>query len=112
MYTIPPYLPHEEKTGLFSAPRQWRGIVALMVLGVMILMTGGAPSYLSLLFMSASGMLAGAELLPARLWQARGGLRVASIISLVAAVIFFCFALSQGRTTCTCPIRNVGSQLL
>jgi hypothetical protein len=112
MYTIPPYLPHEEQTGLFSLPQPWRGIVALIILGITILISGGAPSYLTLFFMSALGLLAGAEFLPAQRWQARGWLRVASIIGLVATVILFVLAVSVGRSTCSCPIRNVGSQLL
>jgi ABC-type multidrug transport system fused ATPase/permease subunit len=111
MYTIPPYLPHEEKTGLFSLPQHWRGIVALIILGITIVMARGAPSLLTLFFMSAPGLLAGAEFLPARLWQLRGWLRVASIIALVATVIFFGVALTQTRPTCTCKIRQIGSAL-
>jgi hypothetical protein len=111
MYTIPPYLPHEEQTGLFSMPQHWRGLAALITLGITMLMAGGAPSLLTLFFMSAPGLLAGAEFMPARLWRLRGWLRVASIIALAATVIFFGFALTQTRSTCTCKIRQIGSAL-
>lgn len=85
MYTIPPYLPHQEKTGLFSLPRPGRGIVALIVLGATLLTLDGPPSYLSFLFLIASGLLGGAELLPARMWLVRGGLRVGSILAFAMA---------------------------
>jgi hypothetical protein len=85
MYTIPPYLPHEEKAGLFSLPRPGRGVAALMVLGVTLLIAGALPLHLSFPLMVASGMLAGAEFLPARLWLVRGGLRVGSILAFAMA---------------------------
>ena len=82
MYTIPHYLPHEEKTGLFGLPRRRLGIAALVTLGMTFIMAAGEPAPASAFFMGVAGMLAGAEFLPARLWQARGWLRVASIIGL------------------------------
>ena len=82
MYTIPRYLPHETKTGLFSLPRRGLGIAALITLGITFMIAAGEPAPASMFFMSVAGMLAGAEFLPARLWQARGWLRVASIVGL------------------------------
>jgi hypothetical protein len=82
MYTIPHYLPHETKTGLFRLPYRRLGVVALVTLGMTFLISAGEPAPASMFFMSVSAMLAGAEFLPARLWQARGWLRVASIVGL------------------------------
>lgn len=82
MYTIPPYLPHEEKTGLFRLPSRRLGVVALVTIGMTLIMSAGEPAPASLFFMGVSAMLAGAEFLPARLWQARGWLRLGSIIGL------------------------------
>jgi hypothetical protein len=82
MYTIPHYLPHEEKTWLFSLPQRRLGIAALITLGMTFMISVGEPAPASVFFMGVSAMLAGAEFLPARLWQARGWLRVASIVGL------------------------------
>jgi hypothetical protein len=82
MYTIPHYLPHEDKTGLFRLPCRRLGIAALVTLGMTFMISAGEPAPASMFFMGVSGMLAGAEFLPARLWQARGWLRVASIVGL------------------------------
>jgi len=95
MYTIPPYLPHEEKTGLFGLPQQWRGLAALGAIGLIGWISGGAPSYPAIFFILSAVLTAAAELLPARLWQARGWLRMASIVGLAAAVILFWRSLSS-----------------
>jgi hypothetical protein len=87
MYTVPHYLPHEEKTGLFGLPRRRLGIAALGTIAMIGWGSGGAPSYPTIFFILAVVLTAAAELLPARLWQARGWLRVASIVGLAAAVI-------------------------
>ncbi|HYF61285.1 MAG TPA: hypothetical protein VD886_00635 [Herpetosiphonaceae bacterium] len=85
MYTIPNDLPHEAMTGLFGMPRRWLGLAALAATGLIGWLSGGAPSLPTMILIAGAALLASAELLPARRWQARGWLRTASILAVIAA---------------------------